>query len=83
MSGKAVVSLTTGLERHAGPPSRCHQLSARSRRRGREAPVPAAPGPAAAGTVHYVDDELAWKVPATPRRVQDAERSMRHCGNTG
>ena len=25
--------------------------------------VPAAPGPAMAGTVHYVDDEPRWKVP--------------------
>src|SRR6185369_13950933 len=27
--------------------------------------VPAAPGPPAAGTVHYVDDEPRWKVPDT------------------
>ena len=26
----------------------------------------------APGTVHYVDNEVAWKVPATSRRVQDA-----------
>ena len=27
--------------------------------------MPATPGPAAAGTVHYVDDQPRWKVPET------------------
>ena len=43
-------------------------------------PVPAAPGPAAAGTVHYVDDEPRWKVPATRpecgARVDQSTASM-------